>query len=50
MATAYFLTAAIVCVWAYTQARAAARNIRIARDSLPCPLDISNKAGSPSGK
>ncbi|WP_170573360.1 hypothetical protein [Ruegeria atlantica] len=60
MATAYFLTAAILSIWAYTQTRAVARNIRIARGTLPCPLDdppstyagqgISHSVDDPSGK
>ena len=40
MVAAYFLTAAIVSIWAYTQTRIAARNIRASRGSLPCPLEV----------
>ncbi len=37
MVTAYFLTATILSIWVYFQTRTTARNIRDARDALPCP-------------
>ncbi|WP_425081086.1 hypothetical protein [Ruegeria arenilitoris] len=38
MITAYFLTSTILTIWAYSQTRATARNIRVARGSKSCPL------------
>ena len=34
MVTAYFITATILCLWAYSQTRATARNIRSSRQAL----------------
>ncbi|WP_159453851.1 hypothetical protein [Ruegeria meonggei] len=46
MATAYFITASILCLCAYHQTRTAARNIRDARGTLGNPLD---RGGQESG-
>ncbi len=39
MVTAYFITATLVCLWAYLQTRQAARSIRVNRNNLENPLD-----------
>ena len=39
MATAYFVTATLVCIWAYHQTRTTAHNIRVNRKSISDPLD-----------
>lgn len=38
MVTAYFITATILCIWAYSHTRTTARNIRTSRKSLRDPL------------
>ncbi len=38
MVIAYFITATILCIWAYTHTRATARSIRSSRRSLKDPL------------
>ncbi len=39
MVTAYFITATLLCLWAYRQTRQTARSIRVNRDQLENPLD-----------
>lgn len=43
MATAYFVTAGLVCLWAYCQTRLAARSIRAARDEVSDPLEKTGR-------
>jgi hypothetical protein len=39
MATAYFITATLLCLWVYRQTRHTARTIRVNRSDLKNPLD-----------